>query len=116
MDNLVRRGSESNLDRLARHGVTFVHGDVRNAEDFENLPPGGVEFLIDVSAQPSVVSGYTNPVFDITNNSLGVIHVLEFARRHRCPMIFFITTRVSVFDSMLDLPRDSAAVLTEAYA
>jgi len=74
MDNLVRRGSESNLDKLARHGVTFVHGDVRNAEDFENLP-SGIAFVCDTSAQPSVVSGYSNPVFDITNNSLGVIRV-----------------------------------------
>jgi CDP-paratose 2-epimerase len=112
MDNLVRRGSESNLDRLARHGVSFVHGDVRNPEDFENLP-SGVEFLIDVSAQPSVVSGYTNPVFDITNNSLGVIHVLEFARRHRCPMIFFSTNRVYVVDRLLELPRRQAATRIE---
>ena len=56
MDNLVRRGSESNLERLARHGVRFVHGDVRNPEDFDNLP-SGIEFVCDVSAQPSVVSG-----------------------------------------------------------
>ena len=112
MDNLVRRGSESNLDRLARHGVTFVHGDVRNAEDFENLP-SGVEFLIDVSAQPSVVSGYSNPIFDITNNSLGVIHVLESARRYRCPMIFFSTNRVYVVDRLLELPRREAAARFE---
>jgi nucleoside-diphosphate-sugar epimerase len=87
MDNLVRRGSESNLEKLARPGVTFVHGDVRNPEDFSNLP-AGIEFVCDTSAQPSVVSGYSNPVFDITNNSSGVVHVLEFARRHRCPLIF----------------------------
>jgi len=112
MDNLVRRGSESNLERLANHGVTFVHGDVRNPEDFENLP-SRMEFLIDVSAQPSVVSGYTNPVFDITNNSLGVIRVLEFARRHRSPMIFFSTNRVYVVDRLLELPRREAATRIE---
>lgn len=104
MDNLVRRGSESNLEKLARHGVTFVHGDVRNPEDFDNLPHG-VEFICDTSAQPSVVSGYTNPAFDITNNSLGVLHVLEFARRLRCPLIFFSTNRVYVVDRLLELPR-----------
>ena len=112
MDNLVRRGSESNLERIAHHGVGFVHGDVRNPEDFENLP-AGVEFLIDASAQPSVVSGYSNPVFDITNNSLGVIRVLEFARRHRCPMIFFSTNRVYVVDRLLELPRREAPTRVE---
>jgi len=112
MDNLVRRGSESNLEKLARHGVTFVHGDVRNAEDFDNLP-GGIEFICDTSAQPSVVSGYTNPVFDITNNSLGVVRVLEFARKHRCPLIFFSTNRVYVVDRLLELPRREAATRIE---
>jgi CDP-paratose 2-epimerase len=112
MDNLVRRGSETNLDRLARHGVQFVHGDVRNPEDFENLPPG-IEFVCDTSAQPSVVSGYSNPVFDITNNSLGVVRVLEFARHHRCPLIFFSTNRVYLVDRLLELPRREAATRIE---
>ena len=112
MDNLVRRGSESNLEKLARYGVMFVHGDVRNAEDFENLP-SGIEFVCDTSAQPSVVSGYTNPVFDITNNSLGVIHVLEYARARRCPLIFFSTNRVYVVDRLLELPRREAATRIE---
>ena len=112
MDNLVRRGSESNLEKLARHGVQFVHGDVRNSEDFENLPRG-IEFICDTSAQPSVVSGYTNPVFDITNNSLGVVRVLEFARTYRCPLIFFSTNRVYVVDRLLELPRREAATRIE---
>ena len=112
MDNLVRRGSESNLDRLAHHGVRFVHGDVRNPEDFANLP-NGIEFVCDTSAQPSVVSGYKNPVFDITNNSLGVVRVLEFARQHRCPLIFFSTSRVYVVDRLLELPRREATTRIE---
>jgi CDP-paratose 2-epimerase len=112
MDNLVRRGSESNLERLSRHGVIFVHGDVRNPEDFDNLPEG-IGFVCDTSAQPSVVSGYTNPVFDITNNSLGVVRVLEYARLHRCPLIFFSTNRVYVVDKLLELPRQEAATRIE---
>lgn len=112
MDNLVRRGSESNLERLEKHGVSFVHGDVRNPEDFINLPDG-IEFVCDVSAQPSVVSGYQNPVFDIANNSLGVVRVLEFARQQRCPLIFFSTNRVFVVDKLLELPRREAATRIE---
>jgi CDP-paratose 2-epimerase len=112
MDNLVRRGSETNLERLVRHGVEFVHGDVRNPEDFDNLP-AGIEFVCDVSAQPSVVSGYTNPVFDLTNNSLGVIRVLEFARGHHCPLIFFSTNRVYLVSRLLELPRREAATRIE---
>jgi CDP-paratose 2-epimerase len=104
MDNLVRRGSESNIGRLQKHGVTFIHGDVRCFEDFAGLP-SGIEFICDASAQPSVVSGYTNPMFDLTNNTLGVIHVLEFAREHRCPLIFCSTNRIYSADRINALPR-----------
>jgi CDP-paratose 2-epimerase len=112
MDNLVRRGSECNLEKLARHGVTFVHGDVRNPEDFRNLP-SGIEFVCDTSAQPSVVSGYSNPLFDINNNSLGVIRVLEFVRERGCPLIFFSSNRVYVADRLVNLPRRETATRIE---
>ena len=104
MDNLVRRGSESNIARLQEHGVAFVHGDVRCPEDFVGLPKG-IELICDASAQPSVVSGYTNPMFDLTNNTLGVIHVLEFARERSCPLIFCSTNRVYSADRINALPR-----------
>jgi hypothetical protein len=72
MGNLVRRSSESNIERLQKQGVAFAHGYIRCVEDFTGIPPG-IELICDASAPPSVVSGYTNPMFDSTNNMLGVI-------------------------------------------
>jgi CDP-paratose 2-epimerase len=112
MDNLVRRGSESNIERLQQGGVGFVHGDVRCAEDFATLPRD-IELICDASAQPSVVSGYTNPMFDLTNNTLGVIHVLEFARERGCPMIFCSTNRIYSAGRINALPRREAATRLE---
>ena len=112
MDNLVRRGSESNIERLQEHGIAFVHGDVRCVEDFAGLPPG-IELICDASAQPSVVSGYTNPMFDLTNNTLGVFHVLEFAREHHCPLIFCSTNRIYSADRINALPRREGATRLE---
>jgi CDP-paratose 2-epimerase len=104
MDNLVRRGSERNIAVLERHGVSFLHGDVRNPEDLTNLP-SGVELICDTSAQPSVVTGYGNPMFDITNNGLGAIHILEYARVRRLPLIFWSSNRVYGADRLNALPR-----------
>jgi CDP-paratose 2-epimerase len=112
MDNLVRRGSESNIERLQKQGVTFVHGDVRCPEDFAGLPKG-IELICDASAQPSVVSGYVNPMFDLTNNTLGVIHVLEYAREHRCPLIFCSTNRIYSAYKINALPRREGATRLE---
>ena len=108
MDNLVRRGSELNLQLFQRDGITFVHGDVRNREDFMNLA-GTFDVLVDASAQPSLLSGYANPVFDLTNNAFGLINALEFARSRNCPVIFFSTSRVYSADRVNALPRREEA-------
>ena len=104
LDNLVRRGSERNIPILASRGITFFHGDVRNPEDLENLPTG-IELICDASAQPSVVTGYGNPLFDITNNGLGAIHILEYARPRKIPLIFWSSNRVYGADRLNALPR-----------
>jgi CDP-paratose 2-epimerase len=111
-NDLVRRGSESNIERLQQNGVTFVHGDVRCPEDFSNLPPG-IELICDASAQPSVVSGYSNPMFDLTNNTMGVIRVLEFARERRCPLIFCSTNRIYSAYQINALPRRESSTRFE---
>lgn len=92
MDNLVRRGSEFNLLRFRHQGIPFIHGDVRNMEDFTSVPKA-IDLICETSAQPSSVTGYGNPVFDITNNTLGLIHVLEFARQNGCALIFWSTNK-----------------------
>jgi CDP-paratose 2-epimerase len=104
MDNLVRRGSERNIAVLSHHGISFFHGDVRNSEDLGNLPVD-IELICDTSAQPSVVTGYANPLFDITNNSVGAIHILEYARSRRIPLIFWSSNRVYGADRLNALPR-----------
>ncbi len=112
MDNLVRRGGEKNIAVLERHGISFFHGDVRNPEDLANLP-SNIELICDTSAQPSVVTGYANPLFDITNNGLGAIHILEYARPRRIPLIFWSSNRVYGADRLNALPRRETATRFE---
>lgn len=93
LDNLVRRGSEINVPALLDRGISFVHGDIRSPEDFLQIP-SQADCLIECSAQPSVVSGYTNPLYDFTSNVTGAINCLEFCRIRRIPMIFLSSSRV----------------------
>lgn len=104
MDNLVRRGSELNLPLLQARGIPFLHGDVRNAEDFVPLPKG-IDVICETCAQPSAIDGYANPLFDINNNTLGLMHVLEFARRRGCGLIFWSTNKVYSGDQVNQFPR-----------
>jgi len=108
MDNLVRRGSEGNVSLLTKQGISFIHGDVRSPEDLASLP-AGIELICDASAQPSVVTGYANPLFDIANNGLGAINILEYARVRRVPLIFWSSNRVYGADRLNALPRRETA-------
>ncbi len=93
-DNLKRRGSEFNLARLSEHGISFMHADVRNLEDF---PSAGLPFdlLLECSAEPSVLAGMgAEPLYVINTNLAGTINCLEIARRTNADVVFLSTSRV----------------------
>ncbi len=92
MDNLYRRGSELNVPRLQAVGVTFHRGDVRDAGTF---PPGPFDYLIECSAEPSVLAGQDgSPDYLIQTNLVGAYHCLEKARAWQSRFIFLSTSRV----------------------
>ncbi len=92
LDNLKRRGSELNLNRILQHGINFIHGDVRNQEDFNFSQP--IDLIIDCSAEPSVLAGISSPEYSIHTNLLGTINCLEFCRKNNCDLIFLSTSRI----------------------
>lgn len=99
LDNLRRRGSELNLSRLKEHEITFVHADIRNQEDLEDLP--SFDILIDASADPSVLAGINSPLMPLINsNLLGTVHCLELAKKRSAAFIFLSTSRVYPIDTL----------------
>ena len=94
LDNLRRRGSETNLPRLRGGGVEFLHGDIRNPEDLR-LDEYRIELIVECSAEPSVLAGYGNaPDYVVNTNLLGTVHCLELARRTGADFLFLSTSRV----------------------
>ncbi len=92
-DNLRRRGSEFNLERLRAAGVAFVHADIRNAQDVAQLPRA--DALLECSAEPSALAGYDGaPGYTVETNLLGTFHCLEWARQHRAGVVFYSSSRV----------------------
>jgi len=93
LDNLKRRGSELNLPRFANAGIRFVHGDIRNVEDFEAI--AGTDLIIECSAEPSVLAGLgASPSYLINTNLMGTVNCLELARKNKAAFIFVSTSRV----------------------
>lgn len=92
MDNLYRRGSELNLPRLGGAGIEFAKGDIRNAAEF---PAGPFEFIIECSAEPSVLAGYGgSPDYLMETNLMGTYRCLEQARQWSSKTVFLSTSRV----------------------
>jgi len=93
MDNLKRKGSELNINRLRENDVQFIHGDIRSKEDFDNLPD--VTNIIDASAEPSVLAGINSaPDYLLNTNLVGTINCLNFAVKRKANLIFLSTSRV----------------------
>jgi CDP-paratose 2-epimerase len=102
-DNLHRRGSELVLPRLRAGGISFVHGDIRNPEDFDGLPPA--DLIVECSAEPSVHAGYDGSARYLVNTNLvGTVNCLDYARRHGSAMIFLSTSRVYAIAALRRLP------------
>jgi CDP-paratose 2-epimerase len=101
-DNLHRRGSELNLDRLAKADVAFRHGDIRCAEDLAlEHPP---DLLVECSAEPSAQAGYGgSPEYLIQTNLHGCFNCLELARRARADFVFLSTSRVYPYKRLNEL-------------
>lgn len=93
LDNLKRKGSHLNLDRLNKHDINFIHGDIRNKEDFEQVGP--TDIVIDASAEPSVMAGLDgDPDYLINTNLNGTINCLSYAKKQNAGFIFLSTSRV----------------------
>jgi CDP-paratose 2-epimerase len=92
IDNLKRRGSELQIKRLMGQGIEFVHGDIRNQEDLENVD---ADVLIECSAEPSVMAGMDgSPAYLIQTNLVGTLNCLEWCRVRKAPILFLSTSRV----------------------
>jgi CDP-paratose 2-epimerase len=92
LDNLSRRGSELNVPRLQSAGVHFAKGDIRFVDNF---PPSPFEFIIECSAEPSVLAGYDqSPDYLVETNLLGAYRCFEQARKWNSNVIFISTSRV----------------------
>jgi CDP-paratose 2-epimerase len=108
LDNLKRRGSELSLRRLALAEVEFRHGDIRNPDDLADA--GGVDLLIECSAEPSVQAGLAGgDRYLIDTNLIGTINCLDHARRHGASLVFLSTSRVYPIAGLRELPLVATA-------
>ena len=98
LDNLSRKGAQSNLDWLRqRHNVGFVKADIRDRAALEQtFGARKYDAVLHLAAQVAVTTSVVDPREDFEINALGTLNVLEAARQH-CPLaslVFASTNKV----------------------
>ena len=112
LDNLSRRGSWRNLERLEQRGIRVLHGDIRQAADLEGLE--AQDWLIDAAANPSVLAGVDGKASSrqlVEHNLLGTVQMLEACKRWGAGFVLLSTSRVYSIPPLAQLavePRDGA--------
>ena len=102
LDNLHRRGSELNLERLEGAGVAFVRADVRDRSALDALD--ALDALVECSAEPSALVGMSGDTeYPFETNLVGAYNCLELARRDRAQFVFLSTSRVYPYTALCGL-------------
>lgn len=103
IDNLMRPGSETNVQPLKRLGVDFRHGDIRSAADVSALPHA--DWVIDAAANPSVLAGLSSDSRLLFEHNLGAVgNVLEYCRERRAGLLLLSSSRVYSIPELCSIP------------
>ncbi|MBI5595545.1 MAG: GDP-mannose 4,6-dehydratase [Elusimicrobia bacterium] len=97
LDDLSRKGTESNIAWLKRQGaVDFVRGDLRDgalAERWVRARRDGLELVLHLAAQVAVTTSVEDPRTDFEKNALASLNILEAVRKSgRKPFTLYSST------------------------
>jgi CDP-paratose 2-epimerase len=109
IDNLMRRGSETNLASLKKLGCSVSHGDIRNPEDVAELPR--CDWVLDCAAIPSVLAGVSSGARQLVGHNLtGTLNLLEKCRADGAGLLILSSSRVYSIDELNALPLAEAGL------
>jgi CDP-paratose 2-epimerase len=108
VDNLSRKGSETNLQTLQQmhgHAFQFHREDIRNFAAIEQIfkTCAPVNLVIHEAAQVAVTTSIARPREDFEINALGTFNLLEATRLHSPKAFFEFASTNKVYGKMDDL-------------
>lgn len=91
-DNLCNPSSSMNI--VAHKNYKFVHGDIRNQEDFSNIPKD-IDSIINLAGISNVDTSESNPITNIKTDLVGSANILEFSKNNgNIPVIYMSSNKV----------------------
>ena len=101
-DNLSRYGSYSNLLWLKEIGYfNFIHGDIRNKNDIENIiKQNNFDAIFHLAGQVAMTTSIENPYKDFEINSLGTLNILDSVRKYSQNTHIFYSSTNKVYGDL----------------
>jgi CDP-paratose 2-epimerase len=109
IDNLSRKGSETNIEPLRALGCDIRIGDVRDLPLLDSLPD--CNWVLDCAANPSVLAGVDGSSSrDLVDQNLyGTVNLLELCKKWNAGFTLLSTSRVYSIAAMAALPISHSA-------
>ena len=98
LDNLCRKGSEINRERLKFHNINNLKIDISNNKKISKLPK--YDLIIDCCAEASVEVSKLNPDKVIFTNLIGTYNIVKKCVKDKSKIIFLSSSRVYSIDAI----------------
>jgi CDP-paratose 2-epimerase len=105
-DNLSRRGTEWNINRLKQNkNLTFIKGDDRDYSGIKKVFENNRDFdaVYHLAAQVAVTTSVINPREDFEINAMGTFNVLEAVRETKSNPVVVYSSTNKVYGGMTDI-------------
>lgn len=100
-DDLSRIGSESNLGWLRKQGdFEYIHGDIRNKNDVENLIKKGFDSVFHLAGQVAMTTSIDDPYKDFEINVVGTLNLLDSVRKFSTDTSVFYSSTNKVYGDL----------------
>jgi UDP-glucose 4-epimerase len=89
-------------------GAELVRGDVSQIAELEQLFASGLDAVLHVAGQVSLIRSFTDPVVDLRTNVEGTVNVLRLCVAHKVPRLLYASS-MTVYgrDGALPTPEDT---------
>ncbi len=101
LDNLTRKGSLINKDRLAKLKIRNFNCNIENLNKLNSLPK--FNLIIDCCAEPAIEASKKDPNRVFNTNLIGTFNILKKCVKDRSNLIFLSSSRVYSIESLKKL-------------
>jgi len=104
VDNLVRKGSKLNQQRLKKQKISNVKIDLKDFSKIQKL--GKFDLIIDCCAEPAIEASKKNPDIVFNTNLVGTFNILKKCVNDNSNIIFLSSSRVYSINALRNLVKN----------